>query len=546
MTHPLSNLLIERVATSLKRQSITTPSKWAQSYRQMKNGPWRFTQYPWLREMHDSKAPINVGKKAAQLGYTETVLNIAFYNIDVLARDVLYVLPNRTPDASDFSASRFDPALEMSPHLSNLFSNVKNIGHKRAGMANLYIRGSQSRAGLKSIPVAVVVLDEIEEFNAEAIPLAMERASGQTEKNIWMISTPSVEDVGIDLQFKNSTQEHFFFKCPSCDKYIELQWPDNFTVAEGNSGSFIKCNLCQAHLPHANKAEWLKTGIWVPSVAAGNAAATIRGFYINQLYSPTVTPEEFAAKYQASLTNPADEQEFYNSKLGLTHAVKGARLNDEDITKCIGATGTPALAQPVLCTMGVDVGAFLHYEIDQWQINRELKTSDINNECTLTVLEAGKVNDFEQLDDLMQRYNIRCCVIDAQPERRKAKEFASKYPGRVYLCFYGKGITGKQINVHTDPAEPLITVDRTSWLDLSLSRFRNGTIRLPATIDWEYRSHLRAPIRWYRKDKNGNPVAEYRHDNKPDHYAHARNYAEIALPFAANLARSYDIHTPRF
>ena len=30
----------------------------------------------------------------------------------------------------------FDPALEMSNHLGNLFTNVKNIGHKRAGNAN--------------------------------------------------------------------------------------------------------------------------------------------------------------------------------------------------------------------------------------------------------------------------------------------------------------------------------------------------------------------------------------------------------------------------
>jgi hypothetical protein len=140
---------------------------------------------------------------------------------------------------------------------------------------------------------------------------------------------------------------------------------------------------------------------------------------------------------------------------------------------------------------------------------------------------------------LMLRFGVRFCVIDAQPERRKAKEFATRFNGRVKLCFYGRGLNGKQINVQKD--EPIITVDRTSWLDLSLSRYRNDTIKLPRTADLEYKSHLQALVRRYKKDKDGNPTAEYVCGEKPDHYAHARNYAEIALPFAANLSQNFNI-----
>jgi phage terminase large subunit GpA-like protein len=130
--------------------------------------------------MHDSEAELNVGQKSAQMGYTETVLNITFYNIDVRNIDCLYVLPAKTPDASDFSAARFDPALELSPHLSKIFSEVKNVGHKRAGTTNLYIRGSRSRAGLKSVPVGFIVLDELDEMTQENVRwLLKERRSGQ-------------------------------------------------------------------------------------------------------------------------------------------------------------------------------------------------------------------------------------------------------------------------------------------------------------------------------------------------------------------------------
>lgn len=540
--HNLSKLLIERLATNLKRQSVTRPSVWAENYRIMggtRPGPWSFKQFPWLRDMHDSKAELNVGKKAAQLGFTETVLNITFFNIDVLARDCLYVLPNRTPDASDFSASRFDPALELSSHLSKLFSNVKNVGHKRAGSANLYVRGSQSRAGLKSIPVSLIVLDEIEEFNQESIPLALERASGQIEKQAWMISTPSIEDYGIDSQFKKTTQESFNFRCPSCSKYITFDWPDSFVVT-GESlddpnliNSYLKCSLCNQKLDHESKSEYLSSGIWVPSFADRPA----RGFYVNQMYSSSITPYEFATSYIKSTMNPADEQEFHNSKMGRTHAVKGAQLSDDEIQSCVG--GYDPGPRPGIITLGVDVGSYLNYEIDLWHLPPKFVTGDINIEAKPQVIDFGKVVDFEQLDLLMNRFNVRFCVIDAQPERRKAKEFATRYHGRVKLCFYGRGLNGKQINIQKD--EPIITVDRTSWLDLSLSRYRNNTITLPKTVDLEYRDNLKALVRRYRRDKDGNPTAEYVCGEKPDHYAHSRNYAEIALPFAVSLARSYNL-----
>ncbi len=170
---------------------------------------WVPDEFPWTLGMHDSQAARNVGMKGAQLGFTETVLDITLYNIDINALDCLYVLPTKTPDASEFSAARFDPALELSPHLAKLFSNVKNVGHKRAGAANLYIRGSNSRSSLKSIPVGFIVFDEVNEMNQENIPLAEERTSGQANPVIWKISTPTVPGKGISLVFDGSPQEHF-------------------------------------------------------------------------------------------------------------------------------------------------------------------------------------------------------------------------------------------------------------------------------------------------------------------------------------------------
>lgn len=546
----LATLMAERISAGLRRKSITKPSQWACAYREMQKGRWNFKYHPWLKEMHDSDSQFNIGMKAAQMGFTETVLNLAFFTIDVKGQDCLYVLPSKTPDASDFSAARFDAALELSDHLRKLFSDVRNVGHKRAGAANLYIRGSQSRAGLKSIPVSTIILDELAEMVAENIPLALERTSGQEEsdKLVWMISTPTIQSKNIDGFFKESTQEEYFFKCPSCTRYTLLSFPECLEItAEDFSDprineSFLKCKECKNKLHHETKCDWLSNdnAKWIPQFSDKNN----RGFTISQLYSTRLHPSTVAISFLKGKSNPADETEFHNSKLGKTHAVEGARVTDVQIDECI-REGQHKSTDPVvnggLITMGIDIGKRIHYEIDRWYLKGQ-PGPDANINAVGKLIKFGHVKQFEELDQLMIQNRVLFAVVDANPERRKAFEFASRFYGRVKMCFYGRGISGKQINITKDQSEPAITVDRTSWLDLSLGRFRTKTIHLPIDIDLEYREHIKALVRIYGKDKDGNPVGSYdKADSDQDHYAHARNYSEIALTLALAMGESRDI-----
>ena len=502
--HELEAILRDTVVGGLRRKAVTTPGRWAQSYRMMGQpfpGLWGFHYHPWLRSMHDATHQICVGQKAAQLGYTEAVMNITFFKIDIERKDCLYVLPAKTPDASDFSASRFDAALELSPHLQNLFQNVKNVGHKRAGSANLYIRGSNSRGGLKSIPVAFIVFDELDEMNQDNIRLAEERVSGQPSWQIWKISTPTAPNHGINEEFLLSTQDHFIFKCPCCSKQTELIFPECLKI-EGEhrldpkiKGTHLICKECGGTLHQEEKTNFLKDASWE---AFGAKQADRRGFYINQLYSTTIQPWKIADSYFAAQVDRAEEQEFFNSKLGLPHVPEGAQVTDIEINEAISSRvkSDPA-PKGKLITMGVDQGTWLHYEVASWDFPR--LGNDLNMNATCEVLTEGKVLDFVELAQLMRQWQVIMCVIDAQPERRLAYEFAVKHDGHVKLCYYSAGANGKQIILDSDDENPKVSVDRTSWLDVALNRFHNKTIILPKDISNEYREHIKNQIRRYRR-----------------------------------------------
>ncbi len=531
--------------SGLSRKAITEPSRWACKYRVMGHpypGLWNFDHHPWLKEMHDSKAESTVGQKSAQMGFTEWALNVAFHFLDIKQMDVLYVLPNKQPDASDFSSGRFDKALELSDHLRQMFSDVQNVGHKRAGPTNMYIRGSNSRSQLKSIPVGLIILDEVDEMTQENIPLAIERLSGQLERYDIKLSTPTIPDFGINYYFEESTQEHFMFRCPSCKRHIELKFPDNVRICGNDASdpdcdrSTLFCTECKADLPHEGKIQYINTGTWIPT----KSRSSKRGFYINQLYSMNLPPSVLVRAFHNAKKDPSAEQEFYNSKMGLPHIVAGARITSPMIEQCIGSYQKIDFNRQGLVTMGVDQGRTLHVEIDQWKLQAR-SGYDINSYARCRVLTHLELNSFEELDRLMFDFGVQFCVIDGQPERRKALEFANRFPGLVKLCWYPNGVQGRNVTVSSDD-ELTVKVDRTSWLDLSLGRFKNGTIEIPMDTGMDYKNHIMAQVRIPKKDANGNPITRYETPgNRADHYGHARNYAEIALPFAAGLGVASDI-----
>lgn len=541
------------IVAGLRRRNLTRCSKWAEKCIIMGGsfpGPMKFLHYPWLKEMHDSQAEWNVGQKAAQMGYSVTVMNVTFFQIDIHRRSVLYLLPTKVPDAMDFSATRFDPLLELSPHLAELFSDVKNVGTKRAGSACMYIRGSNSRASLKSIPVSVIVFDEYEEMNQGNIPLALERTSGQLYKQFWAISTPSIPDHGINKLFNKSTMEHFMFDCPSCSRKIEFRYPDSLVVTADSltdsslKDSYLICTECKATLPHEDKSHFLKNGIWVPT---GHKDMSNRGFYINQMYSPTIEPWRIAEKVLLAKISGPDEQELYNSKLGLPHIVAGGRIDDGLIDSAISKSrrvmSDTAPRDTKFIGMGVDVGPKrIHYEITAFFPRRI--GADINEMSDAEVLNVGVVHEFEELDRLMRHWQVLFCVIDQMPERRKAYEFACRFPGHVRICWFGTGKNGKTMKIEHAGEEHRVTVDRTTWLDIALGRFHNGTISLPKNTPDEYRQNLKSPVRIYKMDQYGNPHADYisttatgEEDSKNarDHFALARTYCEMTLPFMASL-----------
>ena len=548
----LWDALQEGLTRSLENSSLQSCSRWAEHRRVMGApfpGPYTFKYHPWCREIHNSKSAFTVAMKAAQLGITEAGINRAFFTLDQLKRDVLYVLPT-TLNASDFSKARFATALKLSPYLKQLFVDTNTVGLKSTGSNVLYIRGSRGDSNLKSIPVSELVLDEMDEMDTKAIWLALERLSGQVEKHVVAISTPTVPKYGVHKLFLTSTQEHFQFKCPCCSRWTEFIWPDCIeiigeTVSDPRcTQSFIKCKECKHKLDHRAKPEFLADGLWQPTNPQADPQES-RGFYANQLYSSTVSPGEIVIAHFRGLGDEAANKEFHNSKLGLPFLGEGAQVSDAMLDAAVRKHTTtevrPATGGRRCITMGVDQGKTGYVTVVEWSFDGDRRI-DINLVAIGKLLWFGKFReeDWNYVGQLMREWQVLSCVVDADPNINDARRFARKFYGFVHLCRYRRGMAAKEIAVtEEDTGAPMATVDRTNWLSCTLGRFKTNPSRilLPADISLEFREHVKNLVRTYEKDEHGNPEATYVNTG-PDHYAHALTYADIALTFVPSAGGS--------
>ena len=471
--------------------------------------------------------------------------------LDQLKRDVLYVMPTSL-NASDFSKARFSGALNLSPYLKSMFTDTNTVGLKSTGVNSLYIRGSRGDSNLKSIPVSELILDEVDEMDQKAIYLALERLSGQVHKHVVAISTPTIPKYGIHKLYLSSTQEHFFFKCPCCGRLTELVWPDCIEIV-GESihdprckESFLKCKECKNKLDQKSKHIWLNGAEWI-ATATNVDPEESRGFHVNQMYSSTVTPGELVIAYHRGQGDEAANKEFHNSKLGLPFIGTGAQVTDDMIDSAIRNhtcnDPRPDAGSKRCITLGVDQGKWNYVSVCEWFIDQY--SSDINVATRSRLLWFGKFleDDWGILNELMREWQIRACVIDADPQINEARRFARRFHGYVWLCRYRRGQTAKEVAVtEEDGGAPMATVDRTNWLSCTLGRFKTKPTRieLPRDLTLEYREHLKSLVRTYEKDETGNPVATFV-ETGPDHFAHSLNYAEIALPFAASMTTGQDI-----
>jgi len=178
-----------------KRQ--VTLEKWVLGCKLVLDGkPFSFERHEYLQEPYSESHPHEVEMKATQLGLTvKAALRSIHGSITgKYPRGVLYLFPTKT-DVTDFSQGRITPLIaDNEGSIAEWIEDTDRANLKQIGAAFLYLRGMQSRVGLKSVPVDFIVFDELDEAPQASVKMAMERMAHSEVKEWLKLSNPTLPD----------------------------------------------------------------------------------------------------------------------------------------------------------------------------------------------------------------------------------------------------------------------------------------------------------------------------------------------------------------
>ncbi|MDL2289947.1 phage terminase large subunit family protein [Paludibacteraceae bacterium OttesenSCG-928-F17] len=543
------NNLIKKFGLGLKPIPRLSVSEWADKYRILspvgsaEPGRYRTSRTPYLRRIMDCLSTHEPYKKVvfmkgAQVGASESSNNFIGYGIHIVPAPTMMVQPTEKL-AERYSKGRIDPLIEMCPELAERVSSKKSRDSKNTILEKnfsgglLLLAGANSSAGLRSVPIRNLILDEVDAYpqdlNSEGSPvdLAIARTRTFPNKKIFIISTPTVSGLSvIEREFIMTDQNYYYVPCPFCGVMQTLEFSQLVWEKDKPHTAKYKCFHCEELIPERHKVKMLEEGEWQAKVPENANLETI-GFHLNSLYSPYGWQSwaEIASEFMKSKDNPAQLKVFVNTTLGEPWTEKGEAPPFKNLYNRRENYRLNELPDDVcFLTAGVDVQKDrLELEIVGWCSDKRSYSIDYRvlegDTASMPVWDAlAKVVEERWSKGNGMEYPLRLMAIDTGFRTTDVYDFCRRYDATRVIPVKGQ-----------DNLKMAVAVPKT--VDIKKDGKKAGKLRL-----WNVGvSFLKSDLYGYlklEKDSEGVPPPNYCHFPEYDeHYFRGLTAEELVTSY---------------
>lgn len=491
-----------------------TVTQWAELHRRLsakdssEPGPYRVSRTPYAREPQDClsvHSPVEevVLMWGAQTSKTTIGSNWLGYLADINPGPVMIVQPT-IDTAKRYSRQRLTPMIDESPRLRERIranrsrddANTTLLKEFSGGF--MLLAGANSAAGLRSMPVRDLFLDEVDAYPADVdgegdpCKLAEARQTTFARRKRLKTSTPTESDVSrIQAAYLASDRCRYHVPCPHCGELQALEWgadkPYGVKWDRDDEGAPIPAtvryvcrhNGCEVreHL----KPGMLADGKWVAQ-APGAAGGRVRGFHLSSLYSPLgwlawweLALEWHAAMVAARSGDASRLRAFINTRLAETFEAQGDRADRHELRKRAGDWPLrTVLPQLYVATMGVDVqGDRVEAYIWAWGRGMERQLVDravIHGDPALPESEEGSpwaaLTEYRRspiLHPSGEPVPLLGCAIDTGHQTQAVYAYVREHDREGVRAVKGSSVAAKDI---VSPAKPV----EVNWRGVRIKR----------------------------------------------------------------------------
>lgn len=509
----------------------------------------------YVRQIIRDYSPEIVCPKAAQMAYTVTAIARTLHNVTERHWNGLYLLPLKT-GAVPFVQGRIDPIIESHPYLNGKFSSVDNRLHKQTtDGVNLYVRGTNILRELQEVPVDFEIWDERDRMVDENLEDARHRMDGSLIRQLMVLSTPTVDGYGVYSEegWDISDQHRWEVPCPSCNRYQVLNFnePDldynNLKLGDTHFDCVLECAYCHREISDDDRPTLNASGRWT----AMNPDGRIRGYHISQFNSPTQPLYEIMKGYFIGQRDMAKLRSFWNQNMGRAFTAPGDKITPELLDSCRVAGYQMGGIPNSYLAIGIDIGTLIH--VWCWHFDSHKRK----------MLWGVKLfREWSDLDRFLGSLSSWVGIIDAHPEKHKARELAMKYHGKLRVGFSENREQASEIAVFHPVKQGeagRVNIDKTMALDTYIADYMNGNVILPSDARELGEAMPRKPfnglyyqqlqmVRVEEENTKGTIVGRWKKNRMPDHWHHAGMFATVAaqlqpsLSVPAGLSKALNVH----
>lgn len=503
-----------------------TVSEWADNFRVLTSvsaepGRWRTNRTPYLKEPMDRFTDPLIEKIVlcfgAQLGKTETELNMIGYALDQTSSPTMMVYPTDTI-AKFASDKRVQPMIKSVKSINDKFYENSKLLELDFNNGNyMVLVGANSPSSLSSRSIKYLFFDEIDKYpafagkEADPIKLATERTKTFVDKKIVMVSTPTVESGNIWQAFMSANERRqYYVPCPHCGvsqilKFKQIKWPEehNDNADMIRDTAYYECEHCGERIYDKHKMEMLRSGEWR---AVNESQSKVRSvsYHLSSIYSPWVTFGDVAYEFKNSKGTPATLMNFINSWLAEPwKSSKTKSTQNLEFTQSNYPCGVvPDKAVLLIASVDVQLDHFW-WEVRAYAPGVKSYLIDYGQASTWGDLEEIIINR-EYPSEYGEARQVMKAGIDSGFRTDEVYQFCSRFPE---VCIPIKGSSN-----HSTMAAPytmtslekgvvgglkLYVLNTDYWKDFIFARMirpadEDGTIHLYKECPQEYSDHLRS------------------------------------------------------
>ena len=484
-------------------------------------GRWRTNRTPYLKEPMDRFTDPLIEKIVlcfgAQLGKTETELNMIGYALDQTASPTMMVYPTDTI-AKFASDKRVQPMIKSVKSISDKFDEGSKLLELDFNNGNyMVLVGANSPSSLSSRSIKYLFFDEIDKYpafagkEADPIKLATERTKTFVDKKIVMVSTPTVESGNIWQAFMSANERRqYYVPCPHCGvsqvlKFKQIKWPEehNDNADMIRDTAYYECEHCGECIYDKHKMEMLRSGEWR---AVNKSQSKVRSvsYHLSSIYSPWVTFGDVAYEFKNSKGTPATLMNFINSWLAEPwKSSKTKSTQNLEFTQSSYPCGVvPDKAVLLIASVDVQLDHFW-WEVRAYAPGVKSYLIDYGQASTWEDLEEIIINR-EYPSEYGEPRQVMKAGIDSGFRTDEVYQFCSRFPE---VCIPIKGSSN-----HSTMAAPytmtsiekgvvgglkLYVLNTDYWKDFIFARMirpadEDSTIHLYKNCPQEYSDHLRS------------------------------------------------------